>query len=90
MKAEAGSVEGHCLVGLESFMCPTDPLTILTCLSAVTSQLGIVHGPSENKPYFREHSLDGLFQGFEVPIFNHWTLHLEAASASGTYVSSKS
>lgn len=57
MKAEAGiSVEGHCLVVgigamvegrgdiLESFMLLIDPLPILTWLSAVTSQLGIVYG----------------------------------------------
>lgn len=57
MKAEVRlSVEGHCLVvgiqamvegsgdSLESFVFPTYPLMILNCLSAVTSQLGIVHG----------------------------------------------
>lgn len=57
MKAEAGiNVEGHCLaVGagamlegrggiLEPFSHPNDPLSILTCLSAVTFQLVVVHG----------------------------------------------
>ena len=60
MKAEAGiNMEGHCLaVGsgamlegrggiLEPFRHPNDPLPILTCLSAVTFQLVLVHGPSE-------------------------------------------